>query len=219
LIKNYYYFKGKGAKTLISEIPAKGWKKITVNDFLKRLKETGSRTRKSGSGRPSTVRTVLNISAVNDRVFSQEDAPQTHRTTRQIVGETGIYRSSVVRIIQDELHLKCIKKSYAQELTEANCITRLSHTKKLLSKFPESAVDFIFFTDEKVFTVALPVNLQNDCVYMLCGMKKRHIADDHLLCTRPKFSKSVMVSVAVSKLGCTELIFVEPVVKVDSAYY
>ena len=41
-----------------------------------------------------------------------------------------------------------------QELTEANCITRLSRVKKLLSKFPESAVDFIFFTDEKVFTVA-----------------------------------------------------------------
>ena len=28
-----------------------------------------------------------------------------------------------------------------------------------------------------------------------------------------------MVSVAVSKLGCTELIFVEPGVKVDGAYY
>ena len=28
-----------------------------------------------------------------------------------------------------------------------------------------------------------------------------------------------MVSVAVSKLGCTELIFVEPGVKIDGAYY
>ena len=52
LIKNLYYFKGYGAKRLISEFPAQGWKKTTVkNDFLKRLKETGS-TRKSGSGRP-----------------------------------------------------------------------------------------------------------------------------------------------------------------------
>ena len=48
-----------------------------------------------------------------------------------------------------------------EELTEANYITRLSRAKKLLSKFPKSAVDFIFFTDEKVFTVAPPVNLQN----------------------------------------------------------
>ena len=125
LIKNLYYFKGYGAKRLISEFHAKGWKKTTVNDFLKRLKETGSTTRKSGSGRPRTVRTVANISAVNDLVLSQEDAPQTHRTTRQIARETGIHRSSVVRIIRDELRLKCVKKRHGQELTEANCIAVL----------------------------------------------------------------------------------------------
>ena len=51
LIKNLCYFKGYGVKRLISEFPAKSWKKTTVNDFLKRLKETGSTTRKSGSGR------------------------------------------------------------------------------------------------------------------------------------------------------------------------
>ena len=59
-IKKLYYFKGYGAERLISEFPNKGWKKTTVNDFLKRLKETGSTTR------PRTVRTVANISAVND---------------------------------------------------------------------------------------------------------------------------------------------------------
>ena len=75
-------------------------------------------------------------------------------------------RASIVHllyiIILDDLRLKCVKKRHAQELTEANCITRLSRAKKLFSKFPESAVDLIFFTDEKVFTVAPPVNLQND---------------------------------------------------------
>ena len=100
LIENLYYFKGYSAKRLISESPAKGWKKTTVNNFLKRLKETGSTTQKSGSSRPRIVRTVANISAVNDHVLSQEDAPQTHRTTRQIARETGIHRSSVVRIIR-----------------------------------------------------------------------------------------------------------------------
>ena len=84
LIKNLYYFKGYCAKRLISEFLAKGWKKTTVNDFLKRLKESGLTTRKTGSRRPRTVRTVANISAVNDLVLIQEDAPQTHRTTRQI---------------------------------------------------------------------------------------------------------------------------------------
>ena len=115
LIKNLYYFKVYGAKRLISELSAKGWKKTTVNDFLKRLKETGLTTRKSGSGRSRTVRTVTNISAVNDLVLSQEDAPQTHRTTRQIARETGIHRSSVVRIIRDELRLKCVKETPCTE--------------------------------------------------------------------------------------------------------
>ena len=106
-----------------------------------------------------------------------------------------------------------------RELTEANCIARLSCAKELLSKFPDSVVGFIFFTYEKVFTVAPPVNLQNDRVYAPCGTRKRDIAADRLLSTRRTFSKSVMVSVAVSKLGCTELIFVEPGVKVDGTYY
>ena len=44
LIKILYYFKGYGAKRLISEFPAKGWKKTTVNDSLTLLKETGSTT-------------------------------------------------------------------------------------------------------------------------------------------------------------------------------
>ena len=77
--------------------------------------------------------------------------------------------------------MKCVKKHHGQELTEVNC---LSHAKKLLSKFPGSVVDFIFFTDEKVFTVALPVNLQNDHIYAPCGTKKRDIAADRLLRTR-----------------------------------
>ena len=91
--------------------------------------------------------------------------------------------------------------------------------KKLLSEFPESVIDFIFFTDEKVFTVAPPANLQNDRIYVACATKKHNIAADRLLCIQPMFSKSVMVSAAVLKLGCTELIFVEPGVKVDGAYY
>ena len=69
LIKHLYYFNGYGVKRLISEFPAKDWKKTTVNDFLKRLKETGSTTRKSGSGKPRTFRTVANIRAVNDIVL------------------------------------------------------------------------------------------------------------------------------------------------------
>ena len=123
------------------------------------------------------------------------------------------------RIVRKDLRLKCFKKRRAQELTAANRDARLTRAKKLLRLYPQSAVDFIFFSDEKIFTVAPPVNLQNDRVYVPQSSKKRDVAADRLLRTRPTFSKSLMVSVAVSKLGCTELIFVQPGANVNGAYY
>ena len=50
-------------------------------------------------------------------------------------------------------------------------------------------------------------------------MKKKQVAAERLLRTRTTFSQSVMVSVGVSKLGVTNLIFVDPEAKVNGAYY
>ena len=49
--------------------------------------------------------------------------------------------------------------------------------------------------------------------------KKRDISANRLLRTLSAISKSVMVSVAVSKLGCTNLIFVEPAAKIEEQNY
>ena len=79
-----------------------------------------------------------------------------------------------------------------------------------MQKYPKVMVNFIFFTDEKVFTVAAPINSQNDRFYVRSGTRKKDVDENRLLRTRPTFSKSVMVSVGVSKLGCTAIHFVEP---------
>ena len=50
------------------------------------------------------------------------------------------------------------------------------------------------------------------------GRQKRQVSAE-LLRTRSTFSKSVLVSVAVSLLGTTELMFIEPAVKINGAYY
>lgn len=219
LIQNLYELKGYGAKRLVKEFPTKGWKIASLNKLLQKLRKTGTTDRRPGSGRPFSVRSDDNINAVGELVLSQEGAPQTHRTTRQISRETGISQTSVVRIIHDELQLRCFKKRRAQELTVANRLARLTRSKQLLRNFSSAEVDFIFFTDEKIFTVSSPMNLQNDRLYAPIATKKRDIAAARLFRTRSTFSKSVMVSVAVSKLGYTGLIFVEPGVKVNGAYY
>jgi len=50
-------------------------------------------------------------------------------------------------------------------------------------------------------------------------VKKKQVAAERLLRTRTTFMQSVMVSVGVSKLGVTDLIFVDSGAKVNGAYY
>ena len=64
-----------------------------------------------------------------------------------------------------------------------------------------------------MFTVEPPFNSPNDRVYAPVDNKKRYIDPSRLL------RMSVMVSVAVSQVGMTELIFVNPGVKVNGQYY
>jgi len=63
------------------------------------------------------------------------------------------------------------------------------------------------------------IPIQNDLVYAPLGSQKRHVSAERLLRTPSTCSKSVMVSVVVSLLGTTELIFIDPGVKINSAYY
>jgi hypothetical protein len=219
LIKNLYLIKGYGSKRLLEEFPTKNWTLGGLEYLLKKLRQTGTTDRRQGGGRPKSARTEQNVSAVEELVLSQEDKPQTHQSTRQISRLTGVPQSSVVRIIHQDLHLKCLKKRRAQELTDANRLQRLTRAKGLLATYSANDVNFIWFTDEKVFTLATPKNPQNDRVYVPAAVKKRDVAAERLLRTRTTFSKSVMVSVGVSKLGCTHLIFVDPGVKIDGAYY
>jgi hypothetical protein len=212
--------KGYNARRLLKEFPHKHWCRRSLFELIAKIDATGSadRTKNPGSGRPRTARTVDNVNTVEELVLSQEDAPGTHRTQRQIAREIGVSQRSVARVIHTDLNLKCFKKRRAQELTEANKLTRFTRAQQLLNKYPSSLVSFIWFTDEKLFTVAPPVNLQNDRLYATQGTRKKQLPADRLLKTRSHFSKSVMVSVGVSAIGCTELIFIEPGVKINGAF-
>ena len=62
-------------------------------------------------------------------------------------------------------------------------------------------------------------NPQNDHVCAPATSEKRNIAAGWLLRTRTTLTKSVMVSIGVSKLGRTYLIFVDPGIRINGAYY
>ena len=62
----------------------------------------------AGSSRPRTARVADKIDDVADLVLSQDNAPNTHRTQRQIARQTGISLTSVNRVIKSDLRLKCL---------------------------------------------------------------------------------------------------------------
>jgi len=57
----------------------------------------------------------------------------------------------------------------------------MKSAKLLLQKFPQYATDFVFFTDEKVFSVTSPDSRQNDRVYAPRDTRTRSIAATHML--------------------------------------
>src|SRR5688572_16282704 len=80
-------------------------------------------------------------------------------------------------------------------------------------------VHFIWFTDEKMFTVVASNSAQNDCLYVTNKAKNNQVPAARLLRTPSSFSKSMMVSVDVCSLGATALISVEQGVQINGAYY
>jgi len=111
---------------------------------------------------------------------SQEDALQTHCTSCQISRQASISQTFVVHIVHNDLQQKCLKKRQVQELTMANHLAHLSRSKQLLRNF-SLAVNFIFFTNDKKITVASPINLQNDRLYVPLAVKKHDINPNRLL--------------------------------------
>jgi len=114
----------------------------------------GTVDRRQGSDRPRTACTDEETDQVNDMFLSQEDQPELTAQSVKYHWRQAFLSHLLSASYERILQLKCFKRRRAQELTDANCTA----CKLLLKKFFQCTVDFIFFTDEKVFTVAAAVN-------------------------------------------------------------
>ena len=219
LIWNLRTQKHWGSLRMMKEFPNKTWKRRTIDDLIKKIDTEGTTARKPGSGRPKSARTDANIKLVSELICSQEDNPLSHKSPREIERQTAISRSTVRRIIKKDLALNQYKRKVGQQLNSDCKMKRIQRSKELLQRFPtDRRVRSIWFTDEKTFTVATPVNTQNDRVYAQVS-KKRDVSPARLIRDRQHFSRNVMVSVAISRMGKSRVVFIEPGAKVNSEYY
>ena len=98
-------------------------------------------------------------------------------------------------------------------------------SKQLLRRFLKKEVGFIFHTDEMIFVVILPVNTIAKrwnaawrCAFWPWpkghGQKAQRQCQTSSACTRPTFAHSVIISVVIPELGCTQLVFMKSGTKI-----
>ena len=106
-----------GQKESLRIILKKNWGLRNVGYLLKKIDETGDVERREGSRRPKSSRTENNINAVKELISSQEDKPGAHATPNEISKMMDIPRTSIRRIIAEDLSCSLSRKSKVNEST------------------------------------------------------------------------------------------------------
>ena len=111
------------------------------------------------------------------------------------------------------------KKIKDQRIDTRTKEKRIERCPNLFRTFTKQVLETAFFSDEKIFKVTQLLNVQNDRTYDQSAYKKSIIENKCLYVECSGFPMSLMVSVAVSKVGKSSIFFVEPGAKVNGAYY
>ena len=89
-------------------------------------------------------------------------------------------------ILKKDLKIKPFKRMITSKKTKDVAQKRKTRSRKLLDKYSEEDVKHIVFTDEKDFTLEVPINIKNNVVY---GKKKSEIPYSRLYHEENRFSK------------------------------
>ena len=123
--------------------------------------------------------------------------------------------------MKSKFDISCKQRLTVGENAQIHRIWSIFTARNILHRVPKLAIPLVsntynsactswISTDEKVFTVATPVNSQNDRIYS-SSVKKAQIPTSRLVREREHFSHKVMVvSVGVSKIGKSSVVFVNP---------
>uniref|UniRef100_A0A3P8TI71 Paired domain-containing protein n=1 Tax=Amphiprion percula TaxID=161767 RepID=A0A3P8TI71_AMPPE len=184
----------------------------TVYNVMKRYKETGNTTSKPIPGRKRSVRTKRNVERVKKRVQRNP-----RRSMRATAKEVNISRTSLRRIVKQDLGLKALKMQHRQLISAASKKKRLDRGKMMLQEIQSATDKVMVWSDEKMFTVQAVVNSQNDRVY---AHSAQHLPEGCRTHFHRQNPAGVMVWAAVASDGSkSPLVFIQEGVKVNSQVY
>ena len=115
---------------------------------IKRSLLNGQCSRKPRSGRPRFAHTAKVIKSVKKKVKRN-----TVRSIRKLVKEAGISKSSMQRLVKDDLKVSSRARVKNHLITERIKVQRLEHSKQFVLSVMKKKHPVIVFSDEKLFTI------------------------------------------------------------------
>ena len=162
----------------------------TVLSWVKNLREKGTLNKTKPPGPSCTVRTPENVSRVREAF---ETSPS--RSMRQHASSLNISRTSIHRILHQDLNFHPYKMLMTQQLLDMDHTLRLGFCTRILKEIEEKTVPLqqILFTDEAHFYLHGDVNSQN--------MRYWSVNNPHIIHEKPLHSPRLTVWVGVASFG------------------
>lgn len=164
--------------------------RLTIRRIHEKFERTGAVTNdcKGNSGRPRSIRTEDNIINVQGTMIN---SPK--KSSTRVAMETGIARTSVLRILHLDLGMKPYHIQMVQALSDADKIARVRAAEVFLEMTNIDPNVVFFMSDEATFHVSGNVNKHN-CV--IWGTYNPHDRREHT-----RSSPKVNVWCGISKFG------------------
>lgn len=202
------FLNGERPGDIFRLLKSHGVKRNFVCTTIRRYRETSSTNDRARSGRPRSARTPRVIKIVRERIRRKKN-----RSIRKTAADLNVSIGTAHTILIKDLGFRPYKKRKVHGVSEATSKKRLDRAKRILSR--HAGQEFVF-SDEKLFVLQQPHNVQNDRVW---APSRDSIPESNINIPRFQSAASVMVWGAVCKRGKLPLVFIEKNVKINAAYY
>jgi hypothetical protein len=202
---------GLSTASIFHRLKHNNYSRSFIHSVLKRFRTSNSVSDAPRSGRPRLVRSKQFVKVVRERFRRNPSS-----SVRCLAKKMKVSRSSLQRTVREDLGFKAFKKRKIPLVPATAPKTRVTRCKALLARHDLQDVTNVLFTDEKLFTIQVKYNPQNDRVY---GARFEDIPDNHKFVRNKLHPQQVMVWAGISCEGRTELHFVEKGVKVTAKNY
>lgn len=165
------------------------------------IRDNGSINLSTSPGRPRTIRTKAAIRKVKTRLTRHKKV-----SSRKLAGELGISRTSVRRILNNDLQLRPYKTRIEPLLSDEHKEKRIKFANWIRTNFRKEDTMRILFSDEKMFDIDGVYNSQNDRIW---AVDRREADINGGIRQTRKFPQKVMVWLGVCSKGVSPLVIFE----------